>query len=69
MGKKAGQSGLKQYYLTSDPEFERFYGFFADKKRKLYNGMLKCDLYMYFKPLATRKKFTQRPTAAHGRRS
>lgn len=69
MGKKAGQSGLKQYYLTSDPEFERFYGFFADKKRKLYNGMLKCDLYMYFKPLATRKKFTQRPLAAHGRRS
>ena len=24
---------------------------FADKKRKLYNGMLKCDLFMYGKRL------------------
>lgn len=69
MGRNAGRSGLKQYYLTSDPEFERFYGFFADKKRKLYNGMLKCDLYMYFKPLEARKKFTERPASPRGRRS
>ncbi|MGN1007619.1 MAG: class I SAM-dependent RNA methyltransferase [Butyricicoccus sp.] len=69
MGRTAGRSSLKQYYLTSDPEFERFYGFFADKKRKLYNGMLKCDLYMYFKPLEARKKFTERPASPRGRRS
>ena len=60
MGKQAGQSALRQYYLTSDPDFERFYGYFADKKRKLYNGMLKCDLYMYFKEPQTRKKFIER---------
>ena len=66
LGKKAGRAGLKQYYLTSDPEFERYYGLFADKKRKLYNGMLKCDLYMYFKPVAVRKKFIDRPAAPRG---
>ena len=45
----AGNNGLKKYIITSDAEFERFYGRRADKKRKLYNGMIKCDLYMYFK--------------------
>ena len=33
--------------ITSNEEFERFYGKTADKKRKLYNGMIKCDYYMY----------------------
>ncbi|MBQ3496666.1 MAG: class I SAM-dependent RNA methyltransferase [Oscillospiraceae bacterium] len=35
------------YVLTSHTEFERVFGAQADKKRKLYNGMLKCDLFMY----------------------
>ena len=39
----------KVYVLSSHPDFERCYGKFADKKRKLYNGMLKCDLFMYGK--------------------
>ena len=42
-----GQSGWKQYIISSEPEFERYYGKKAAKKRKLYNGMIKCDLYMY----------------------
>ena len=33
--------------LSSHTEFERTFGKKADKKRKLYNGMLKCDLFMY----------------------
>ena len=33
--------------LSSHTEFERCYGRKADKKRKLYNGMLKCDLFQY----------------------
>ena len=37
------------YLLSSHTEFERCFGRTADKKRKLYNGMIKCDLYMYFK--------------------
>ena len=39
----------KVYVLSSHPDFERCYGRFADKKRKLYNGMIKCDLFMYLK--------------------
>ena len=33
--------------LSSHTEFERAFGRSADKKRKLYNGMIKCDLFMY----------------------
>lgn len=35
--------------LSSHTEFERTFGHGADKKRKLYNGMLKCDLFLYGK--------------------
>ena len=35
--------------LSSHTEFERAFGRPADKKRKLYNGMLKCDLFIYGK--------------------
>lgn len=35
------------FLLSSHTEFERTFGRPADKKRKLYNGMLKCDLFMY----------------------
>lgn len=37
----------KLFLLSSHTEFERTFGKTADKKRKLYNGMIKCDLYMY----------------------
>ena len=39
--------GWKLYLLSSHTEFERTFGKRVDKKRKLYNGMLKCDLFMY----------------------
>ena len=45
--------GWKKFIITSEPEFEHFFGSRADKKRKLYNGMIKCDYYMYTDP--TRK--------------
>ena len=35
--------------LSSHTEFERAFGRPADKKRKLYNGMLKCDVFQYGK--------------------
>ena len=37
----------KKFIITSEPEFEHYFGRRADKKRKLYNGMIKCDYYMY----------------------
>ena len=33
--------------LTSHREFEQFFNRKADKKRKLYNGMMRCDLYQF----------------------
>ena len=39
--------GWRTLVLSSHTEFERTFGRPADKKRKLYNGMLKCDLFMY----------------------
>lgn len=38
----------KIYILSSHTEFERSFGQTAVKKRKLYNGMIKCDLFMYY---------------------
>ena len=35
--------------ISSEPEFEHYFGRCADKKRKLYNGMIQCNLYQYFK--------------------
>ena len=37
------------YVITSHAQFEKFYGRRADKVRKLYNGMLPCYLYQFFK--------------------
>ena len=39
--------GWQLFLLSSHTEFERTFGKQADKKRKLYNGMIKCDLFMY----------------------
>ncbi len=45
---RAVPAGWSLYLLSSHTEFERAFGRAADKKRKLYNGMLKCDLFQYF---------------------
>lgn len=39
-----------KYIITSKEDFEKYYGKKADKKRKLYNGRIKTDLYQYFGP-------------------
>ncbi len=41
--------GFSYSIITPDEEFERSFGRKADKRRKLYNGMIKCQLYMYFR--------------------
>ena len=41
--------GWRVSILSSHTEFEQAYGQRAAKKRKLYNGMLKCDLFQYGK--------------------
>ena len=37
------------YVLTSDDYFERLYGRRADAVRRLYNGMIRCNYYQFFK--------------------
>ena len=36
------------YVLTSLPDFERYFGKRADKKKKLFNANLVCGFYSYF---------------------
>ncbi len=50
MGRKFAEfPQAKKLILTSHEGFERAYGRPADKRRKVYNGMLKCYVYQYFK--------------------
>ena len=35
--------------ISPDPEFESLFGRKADKRRKLYNGMIQCQYYQYFR--------------------
>ncbi len=50
MGKVLEQKhGWSYSIISPDEEFEKAFGRKADKRRKLYNGMIKCQLYMYFK--------------------
>ena len=45
-------STWSKYILTSDLEFEQFYGSRSTKRRKLYNGALRTDLFQYWgKPI------------------
>lgn len=43
------QKGWSYGIISPDEEFEKCFGRKADKRRKLYNGMIKCQYYMYFK--------------------
>ncbi len=50
MGERFNPSAENPCYIISPHEdFEKFFGKKADKRRKLYNGMIKCQLFMYFK--------------------
>ena len=37
----------KQYIITSEPDFEHYFGRRSDKKRKFYNGKIQCNYYMF----------------------
>ncbi|MBR3593874.1 MAG: class I SAM-dependent RNA methyltransferase [Clostridia bacterium] len=43
------ERGKKYGIISPHDEFEHHFGRQADKRRKLYNGMIKCQFYMYFK--------------------
>ncbi|MBP3376324.1 MAG: class I SAM-dependent RNA methyltransferase [Clostridia bacterium] len=50
------------YVITSCEYFEKLYGRRADKIRKLYNGMLPCNFYQFFKPADLRNDRPQNKT-------
>ena len=43
------EKGKKYFVISPHDEFENIFGRPADKRRKLYNGMIKCQLFMYFR--------------------
>lgn len=47
--------GLRIAFITSSEDFEYDFGRVADKRRKLYNGMIKCTFYQYFRRYPKRK--------------
>lgn len=48
LGAKVGKQGKYSCYaISADEDFEKAYGSKSMKKRKLYNGNLKCNLYQY----------------------
>lgn len=44
------------FILTAHPDFERLVGQEANKRRKLYNGKLQCNLFQFFGPKPPRRK-------------
>lgn len=50
LGEKFDKNRGWSYYIISPSEqFEALFGRRADKRRKLYNGMMQCQLFMYYK--------------------
>lgn len=50
MGEKfVKRPGWSYTVISPDEEFESCFGRKADKRRKLYNGMIKCQVYLFFK--------------------
>lgn len=44
------------YAITADMEFETHFGKRATKRRKMYNGMIPCQIYMYYPAPAGKEK-------------
>ena len=48
MGEKfAREKGKRYAVITPDDDFEKLFGRKADKRRKTYNGTLKCQIYLF----------------------
>jgi putative N6-adenine-specific DNA methylase len=45
---RALSGAQRKFIITADDEFERYFGTRAKKKRKLYNGNIRCTFYQYY---------------------
>ena len=48
--------GQGLYVITADADFERHFSKKAARRRKLYNGMIPCQVYMYYQPRTGEKE-------------
>ncbi|MBP8856097.1 MAG: class I SAM-dependent RNA methyltransferase, partial [Oscillospiraceae bacterium] len=49
LGERLAENPVRgAYIITADSEFEAHFGRSAKRRRKLYNGMIPCQVYMYF---------------------
>lgn len=48
--------GQGLYVITADADFERHFGKKAARRRKMYNGMIPCQVYMYYQPRTGEKE-------------
>ncbi len=42
-------NGWSCFIITSDEDFEKYFAKRSDKERKIYNGMIKCRIYQYYR--------------------
>ena len=52
----AFRRGPGLYAITADADFEQHFGQKAARRRKIYNGMIPCQLYMYYEQKKPQKK-------------
>lgn len=49
LGQRLAACSVKgAYIITADADFEAHFGRRAQRRRKLYNGMIPCQVYMYY---------------------
>ena len=49
LGERLAQHPVRgAYIITADADFEQHFGKKAKRRRKLYNGMIPCQVYMYY---------------------
>ena len=49
LGRRLEENPVRSaYIITADADFEQHFGKKAKRRRKLYNGMIPCQIYMYF---------------------
>ena len=49
LGRRLEENPVRSaYIITADSDFEQHFGKKAKRRRKLYNGMIPCQVYMYF---------------------
>lgn len=58
MGKafSANVPNWQLYIISSDTEFQKHFGRRSDKARKMYNGMIKCELFQFFRKTLDKPK-------------